>query len=315
MTIKEEYIDICNNNYLPLFFQHWWLNAVCGNDWDVVICKNKKSQVEAVFPFHYRKKFCSKFILPAQLSPYSGLFYLSNKYKNTNHKLSNEKKIINKILSEINEFDFFTVNMHYDINNWLPFYWNKFNQITKYTYLFKEISKPEKLFQNFEYSKQKNIRKASKKFNIVFNQNPEDFYNQHENNLLINNKKISYPYHIFNNIYTITKEKKCSIIISAISKNHNIVASLFIVWDKKVATNLISSINPFFKSTGVGDLLIYEALKYLSDKTIGFDFEGSMIENVERSFRKFNPIQVPYFQIYKFNSYFIRLYNHLKPLI
>ena len=40
-------------------------------------------------------------------------------------------------------------------------------------------------------------------------------------------------------------------------------------------------------------------LEYLSDKVCGYDFEGSMIEGVEESFRHFGAAQTPYFTIRK----------------
>ena len=45
--------------------------------------------------------------------------------------------------------------------------------------------------------------------------------------------------------------------------------------------------------------MINEALKLLTTKTKIFNFEGSMIEPVERFFRAFGAIQKPYFQITK----------------
>jgi hypothetical protein len=40
-------------------------------------------------------------------------------------------------------------------------------------------------------------------------------------------------------------------------------------------------------------------MKELSKKTQAWDFEGSMIENVESSFRQFGGVPVPYYEIYK----------------
>ena len=40
-------------------------------------------------------------------------------------------------------------------------------------------------------------------------------------------------------------------------------------------------------------------IEFLSDKVPGYDFEGSMIEGVEESFRHFGATQTPYFSIHK----------------
>lgn len=59
-------------------------------------------------------------------------------------------------------------------------------------------------------------------------------------------------------------------------------------------------------------LLIREIIKYLSSKTRKFDFEGSMIEPVEQSFRRFGAIQERYFRTSKVNSRLLSLYRALK---
>jgi hypothetical protein len=46
-----------------------------------------------------------------------------------------------------------------------------------------------------------------------------------------------------------------------------------------------------------------------------FDFEGSMIEPVEKFFRAFGATQMPYFQVKKTNSRLLKLRSALKTLI
>ena len=73
------------------------------------------------------------------------------------------------------------------------------------------------------------------------------------------------------------------------------------------AYDLISTINPNFKHSGASTLVIKKAIEYVSSLTSKFDFEGSMIEPVENSFRQFGSIQKPYFLISKVNSKLLKL--------
>lgn len=54
--------------------------------------------------------------------------------------------------------------------------------------------------------------------------------------------------------------------------------------------------------------LTWEAIKFSSGVTKTFDFEGSMIESVERFFRAFGAKQKPYFQVSKINSLPYKIY-------
>ena len=72
------------------------------------------------------------------------------------------------------------------------------------------------------------------------------------------------------------------------------------IWDAETAYDLISTIDPEYRNSGAASLAVYEIIKYVKTQGItGFDFEGSMIEGVENSFRKFGTVQTPYFFICK----------------
>jgi len=90
----------------------------------------------------------------------------------------------------------------------------------------------------------------------------------------------------------------------------NLHAALFIVWDENCAYNLISTINPKFRSSGASSLVFWEAIKHMSTKSKLFDFEGSMDKNIEESFREFGSTQIPYFRIRKFNSVCFKILYH-----
>jgi hypothetical protein len=92
-------------------------------------------------------------------------------------------------------------------------------------------------------------------------------------------------------------------ILTAIDKNQNVHASMFIVWDRYTMYNLISGADDQFRSSGAMGLLIWEAIKLAAEKSLRFDFEGSMIKGVECFFRDFGAKQQPYFKIYKTNGF------------
>jgi len=62
-------------------------------------------------------------------------------------------------------------------------------------------------------------------------------------------------------------------------------------------------------------LCLWEAIRYASTVTKQFDFEGSMIESVERFFRAFGAVQTPYFRITKTPSRALRAKQCLRSLL
>lgn len=77
----------------------------------------------------------------------------------------------------------------------------------------------------------------------------------------------------------------------------------------------MSGSDPILRSSGAISLLRWESIKYSSSVTKSFDFEGSMIEPIERFMRSFGAIQTPYFAISKTNSKLLKIYQGLKCLL
>jgi hypothetical protein len=60
--------------------------------------------------------------------------------------------------------------------------------------------------------------------------------------------------------------------------------------------------DPHLRTSGAGSLVLWEAIKFAATVSEQFDFEGSMIEPVERFFRAFGGTPTPYFSIQKLSS-------------
>jgi hypothetical protein len=75
-------------------------------------------------------------------------------------------------------------------------------------------------------------------------------------------------------------------------------AALYIVMGAGYAYYLLGGADPQFRSSGAQNLLLWEAIGFASEMGLRFDFEGSVIEPIERVFRAFGALQVPYLQVY-----------------
>ena len=80
-------------------------------------------------------------------------------------------------------------------------------------------------------------------------------------------------------------------------KNGNIHAAIYVVLDSNCAYYLLGGGDPALRSSGAHSLLVWEAIRYASQFVDQFDFEGSMVQSIERFFRSFGAKQVPYFHI------------------
>jgi len=316
MDNKTNYINFYKTEEeIPVFSSHWWLDSVCGKDGWCVALVTRDGKIVASMPYHLKKiKGFSQIVMPMltqTMGPYIK-YPADQKYES---RLSYEKEIMSELIDQLPKFDSFRQNFHYSITNWLPFYWKDFTQTTRYTYVIDDLKNLNEVWGKFSYAKRKNIKKADQIVNVQFDLSAKDFYENHQFTLAKQGEKIKYTFNLFENIYAAGYKNKSAKTIYATDKEGNIHAALFVIWNSQSAYNLISTIDPDFRNSGAASLLVKEIIKYVSNYTNRFDFEGSMIEGVENSFRQFGAIQKPYFAISKTASRILKIGQALEMII
>ncbi|MEK9727560.1 MAG: methicillin resistance protein [Candidatus Margulisiibacteriota bacterium] len=312
---KDKYFEFAAREPIPIFSQPWWLDAVCiDGQWDVAIFE-KNNTVIASLPYYMKNKGPFKLITMPPLTQTMGPFITYPEGQKYAKKLAYEKEVMNVLIDQLPKVDYFCQNFHPSITNWLPFYWRGFSQTTRYTYIIDNINDHEQVYQNFTYAKKKNIKKSENMIHLRFDLDVNSFYENHKLTLGKQGQKIEYQFNLLNRIYENGQQNNGVKIISAHDNDNNIHAALLLVGNNTSAYDLISTIDPTFRNSGAASKLVLEGIKLFSKDTQKFDFEGSMIENVENSFRQFGAIQTPYFQIKKVNSKLLQLrecFNALK---
>jgi lipid II:glycine glycyltransferase (peptidoglycan interpeptide bridge formation enzyme) len=314
MSDKKLYREFCTTEQsIPIFSRDWWLDAVCGKDkWDVIVIKKSENIVAALPFFIVHGRLFTTIGMPPLTQILGPWLQLSK--SNYADRLSEQKKMMSEIIDRLPPYDYFTQNFHYSIANWLPFYWKGFSQTTRYTYVIDNLNNLDKVWENFSYAKIKNINKAEKIVTVKYDLPAKEFYNNHKMTLAKKNENISYSFELFEQIYMAGYSHNAAKTIYATDEAGNIHAALFVIWDSQSAYDLISSIDPDFRNSGAATLLVKEIIKYVSTRTRKFDFEGSMIEGVENSFRQFGTVQRPYFSVYKTNSRLLMIKQNLASI-
>jgi hypothetical protein len=312
---KEKYRKFCTTQKnIPIFSQDWWLDIVCGKDnWDVALIE-KDSEIVATLPYFFKKKYVWKIItMPKLTQSISMHIVFPQDQKLLHKKISYENKIISELIDQLPKVDYFIQCFNYNFKNWLPFFWKGYSQTTQYSFVIDDLNNLDNIFNNFSSAKRKNIKRAEKTVEVKFDLSAKEFYDNHKMTLKKQKSKISYSFKMFKSLYDAAYKRKSGRTIYAIDNEKNLHCALFIIWDKNSAYDLISTIDPSFRNSGAASLLIKESIKFISDKTKKFDFEGRMDENISNSFRQFGAKQKQYFTISKCNSKFLKIILSLKP--
>jgi len=278
-----------------IFQQPWWLDAVQPGRWNTITIK-EGGNVIAYLPYCLTKKMGLRLLMMPPLTNTLGpwLAELPGKYST---RLSRQKKLMNDLIDELPPHDYFKHNFHYSITNWLPFYWNGFQQTTRYTYVIEDLSDLDKVWNNFEGSTRREIRKAEKELAIIRDSDPSLMWKLHTKTLERKNESPFADQKMFNRLAETCHAHDAGRFFSARDHNGNIHAAIFLVWDEQSAFYLMGGANQAYRNSGAHSLLMWEAIQFASERTSAFDFEGSMIEPIERFFRGFGARQKPYFQV------------------
>jgi hypothetical protein len=317
MTNKQKYIELCKERKdIPIFSQPWWLDAVCQDGiWDVVLVE-KGNVIWGALPYYYQKDWKGKRITMPKLTQTMGPWLRYPKDQKYANKISHEKEIMTKLIKELPKFGSFTQNFHYTVTNWLPFHWEGFKQTTRYTYILEDTSQIETLWKQLRSNIRREIKKAkSKNLKTINSSDIEKFYEINSLTFNRQDQKTPYSLEFIKDLDSACVKEKRRKILLAEDKQKRTHAGIYLVWDNKEMYYLMGGGDPELRNSGATSLLMWEAIKLASKKGLKFNFEGSMIEPVERFFRAFGAIQTPYFQIYKRNSLPYRLMDCAKILL
>ena len=311
MTNKEKYYAFCEiEKTIPIFSQAWWLNAVCGDAWDVCLVE-KGGEIYATMPYQLKKRYGFTLLGQPPLTQNLGPWLISSTAKYSK-MLGQRKDLMEDLISQLPKHHYFSQNWHYSLTNWVPFYWEGFQQTTYYTYVIDDLSNKELIWNEMQENIRTDIRKAEKKLSVHADLSIESFIALNKMTFERQNIVASYSECILRKLIKIAVSRnQCKWFIAQDKKEQN-HAGVLIVWDETSAYYLLGGSNPELRNSGAMSLCMWEAIKFASTITKKFDFEGSMIESVERYFRAFGAEQKPYFHITKTPSYMLRMAKTIK---
>jgi hypothetical protein len=299
MTPTEKYRIFCaEETSIPFFSRPWWLDAVCGVDnWNVVLVE-KSGHICASLPYYQpRPNHLAMPPLTQTMGPW--IRRSTAKYA---RQLAQQKDILTQLIDQLPAFDSFQQNFHYSISNWLPFYWKGFNQTTRYTYVLEKLVDPDAIWNGFLDNIRSDIRKARKIVSIKSDLNIEAFLDLNALTFQRQGRELPYNRDLVRRLDIACSEQHARRIFYAQDDDGLLHAAVYLVWDENSAYYLMGGGNPGLRNSGATSLCMWKAIQFASRVTRKFDFEGSMIESVERYFRAFGAKQIPYFSISKNNS-------------
>lgn len=288
---------------LPIFAEPWWLDAAAGPDgWSACNVIENGTPL-ALMPYSIRRRFRLRIVGQPPLTPALGPLLAPISGPNFK-RLSLEKELMGNLIAQLPPFDLFRQTWSPSIINWMPFYWAGFEQTTRYTYQLKEIRNEAALWQGMKGSVRSDIKKAVSRFglSVIQSDDIEEFTRLHTQVFARQGLHSPHAPDLLRRLDHACRIRNRRTIFMAQDQTGATYAGVYVVWDRKAAYYLLGGSVPHLRHTGAVSLCLWEAVRAMSDVAPVFDFEGSMIEGIERSFRAFGGDQVPYMSVRKVTS-------------
>lgn len=279
----------------------WWLSAVGG---DVrILGYFDKARLIAGIPLYFKKKMGFSVCTMPKLTQTWGVVIepLSGKRVKAASKEMDILKIFANVLVKNKVF---LQNFSPKLQNWLPFYWSGFKQTTSFTYALDDLTDLEEIWKGFRENIRTDIRKAQKQKVTVDLCRFEDAFCVFEKTWRRQGRsKPPYTKEYLLKLYSVAKHNDSGECFAARGGDQRVHAAALLVWDSKRAYYLVGGGDPDLRNSGATSLLIWHLIQFAAQRSKVFDFEGSVIEPIERFFRAFGATQTPYNTIYKLPFY------------
>ena len=306
MNKKTEYTN-------SIFEESWWLDAVAGNGWDRIKIEKPNGDIAAAFPIYKTKYMGFKTLRVPPITQTLGI-YIENTGAKLSKKLEKEKKLINQIISQLPHK--YNYDFYLDIDNEyiLPFLWNGFKVEPKYSYRIEDLSDIDIIWAGFKENIKTDIRKAQKRVRISQGDDIELLIKMQRKTFERQGRKLPFNESIIRKLDNELKCRDSRVLLYAYDDEDNVHAATYFVFDNNRCYYLLSGGDPDFRNSGATSLLLWEGIKLASNRVKIFDFEGSMIEDIERFVRSFGACPRVYYRVTKFNV-ILSMAEYMKPKI
>lgn len=257
---------------------------------------NDNDELIGIFYYFKKSKWGVSYIIPPPFVPNNGLVFHTSSEKSET------------IYSTIKELHHLIVNYFKDeeVANYIRFVlppqwkdtqvfqWNQWNVKPNYTYQINLELSIDELYNNLSSEKRKSIRKSEKDGIIIKQEKNYDIVKTLVLKTFSRQKKKINTIYLEKILNNWANENNSFAYVAYL--NNQPIATAFCVYDNSSAYYLFGGYDFENVHHGAGVTCMWQSI--LKSKELGlkvFDFEGSMLPNVEKYFRDFGGELVPYF--------------------
>lgn len=281
-----------------VFSYSWWLQTVCPERFKIILARNGKGIVCGLPIVTGRKGPFTVSMLPRYTQTLGPIFQPFEDVKEYS-KISTQIEALNAIIPRIPRCAYLNMRCHHSYTNLLPFIWAGYSSEVRYTYLLDDLSDIGRIYEGITSKYRNKISKAQNSGVEVRESDDIEAF--------IETIRISLPATIFKgsaeairSLDATCRAHHARRLYVAADQTGLVHSSLYVVFDQHCTYNLIQGGDLGLRKSGANILAMWQSIRDAAGQSRSYDFEGSMLQNIEIVFRSFGAVQTPYYALKKY---------------
>lgn len=279
-----------------LFCSDLWSSCYDNRFRIFFIIDEKKNIVGKFAAFEGGRKRLKTLITPP-FSPHIGLSVAGS--KNNPVKIQTfHKQIAGAIASFLQDskYVYFKLDFPSGWTDMQPLVWQKLNPVVRYTYRLDLNRSTEEIESCLDSSRRNKINKARRE-GLIISHEPKENEAMHMIRENLKGKPVVLHEEIMKKILSLLSSQDAG-FYTLVRSNETDLATTICCNNGKTSYNLFSAINRNIGNNAAGSLCLFESILFA--KKLGqqiFDFEGSVVPEIEEYFRSFGGELTPYYSV------------------
>jgi len=297
LTNKEKYKAFIRNQYVPVFYQDWYLDATCDSPWDVAIVEDD-GDIVGILVYMIKRKFGLTYILHPQMCPYMGPLFFG---------MQETDKVYKELIESLPKHHLMIQEYFHSI----PKLSSNLTTSNKYTYTISSDESIDILRSKLSSDRRRRIRKAGEHFVYEETDSIQEFQAFLEHSFAHRNRSNPYGGIEMQRLDAALADHGARKIVKATDPEGKVVAMQYFMQDQKWVYNLANGVITDYRHYALSYIL-WNEIERAHDQRKSFDFEGSMIPGVETFFKSMGGTKTHYQSIYQSANPLIDLLVNIK---
>ncbi len=276
-----------------VFANSWWLDAVAGERWRTHLVE-RNGETVAAWPTVVQPSRWGDVHEGAPLTPFLGPIFAPDESRH--RRISREIEYLEELLELMGPFAHLQARCDPAFEYWTPLRWHGFTQTTHYTWRLVDLSSLEQVFSALRENVRREIRKARKRGLAVEEASVDEYLPLHRSSAARQEREAEARANeaLLRRIDVAAGERGARTILVARDPEGVAHSAGFYVHDERFTYYLAGGSSGEHLGSGGASLVMWEAIQRAAGRGTSFDFEGSMIREVERFVRSFGGAPAPY---------------------